>query len=204
MPGRTVWEFVARIGRLACRDSWRRRGRFRIRVKSGHKASGMGAAWGRAAQSRAMFTIIGAMAELEASLISERVTAGMRAAEAQGKPLRRPATPPRLSRRSRCSPGQRAQHPANSEDERRARQSRHRRRDHKTSARRTASGLVTTFYTYPEPTPTSSAAQLGSATVAPGTAARDDRSSAAISSLGQRSASALVAAMLRAAPMNSL
>jgi DNA invertase Pin-like site-specific DNA recombinase len=33
---------------------------------------------------RAMFTIIGAMAELEASLISERVTAGMRAAEARG------------------------------------------------------------------------------------------------------------------------
>ena len=29
---------------------------------------------------RAMFTIIGAMAELESSLISERVTAGMRAA----------------------------------------------------------------------------------------------------------------------------
>ena len=56
----------------------------------------MGAAWGRAAQSRAMFTIIGAMAELEASLISDRVTAGMRAAEAQGKHLRRPATPPRV------------------------------------------------------------------------------------------------------------
>src|SRR3954454_12215193 len=31
---------------------------------------------------RAMFTIIGVMAELESSLISERVTAGMRAAEA--------------------------------------------------------------------------------------------------------------------------
>ena len=34
---------------------------------------------------RAMFTIIGAMAELESSLISERVTAGMRAAEFEGK-----------------------------------------------------------------------------------------------------------------------
>ena len=34
---------------------------------------------------RAMFTIIGAMAELESSLISERVTAGMKAAEARGK-----------------------------------------------------------------------------------------------------------------------
>jgi DNA invertase Pin-like site-specific DNA recombinase len=42
---------------------------------------------------RAMFTIIGAMAELESSLISERVTAGMRAAEARGKHLGRPQTP---------------------------------------------------------------------------------------------------------------
>src|SRR6266404_7973911 len=43
-----------------------------------------------------MFTIIGAMAELESSLISERVTAGMRAAEARGKHLGRPATTPRV------------------------------------------------------------------------------------------------------------
>ena len=43
---------------------------------------------------RAMFTIIGAMAELESSLISERVTAGMRAAEARGRHLGRPGTPP--------------------------------------------------------------------------------------------------------------
>ena len=43
---------------------------------------------------RAMFTIIGAMAELESSLISERVTAGMRAAEARGKHLGRPPIPP--------------------------------------------------------------------------------------------------------------
>jgi DNA invertase Pin-like site-specific DNA recombinase len=42
---------------------------------------------------RAMFTIIGAMAELESSLISERVTAGMRAAEARGKHLGGPPTP---------------------------------------------------------------------------------------------------------------
>ena len=34
-----------------------------------------------------MFTIIGAMAELESSLISERVTAGMRAAESRGDTL---------------------------------------------------------------------------------------------------------------------
>jgi DNA invertase Pin-like site-specific DNA recombinase len=45
---------------------------------------------------RAMFTIIGAMAELEASLISERVTAGMRAAQARGRHLGRPATPPHV------------------------------------------------------------------------------------------------------------
>ena len=45
---------------------------------------------------RAMFTIISAMAELESSLISERVTAGMRAAETQGKHLRRPAIPKRV------------------------------------------------------------------------------------------------------------
>ena len=36
---------------------------------------------------RAMFTIIGAMAELESSLISERVTAGMRSARNRGKVL---------------------------------------------------------------------------------------------------------------------
>jgi len=45
---------------------------------------------------RAMFTIIGAMAELESSLISERVTAGMRAAETRGKHLGRPPTAKRI------------------------------------------------------------------------------------------------------------
>src|SRR5208283_2210689 len=45
---------------------------------------------------RAMFTIIGALAELESSLISERVSAGMRAAETRGKHLARPATPLRV------------------------------------------------------------------------------------------------------------
>ncbi|MCP4933641.1 MAG: recombinase family protein [bacterium] len=39
---------------------------------------------------KAMFTIIGAMAELESSLISERVTAGMKAAKARGRRLGRP------------------------------------------------------------------------------------------------------------------
>lgn len=39
---------------------------------------------------RAMFTMIGAMAELESALISERVTAGMKAARVRGKHLGRP------------------------------------------------------------------------------------------------------------------
>lgn len=47
---------------------------------------------------RAMFTIIGAMAELESALISERVTAGMRAAKVRGRHLGRPPTPPALMR----------------------------------------------------------------------------------------------------------
>ena len=42
---------------------------------------------------KAMFTIIGAMAELESALISERVKAGMAAARARGQSLGRPATP---------------------------------------------------------------------------------------------------------------
>ena len=45
---------------------------------------------------KAMFTVIGTMAELESSLISERVKAGMEAARARGKHLGRPATPPHL------------------------------------------------------------------------------------------------------------
>ncbi len=43
-----------------------------------------------------MFTIIGAMAELESSLISERIKAGMAAAQLRGKKLGRPQTPPYL------------------------------------------------------------------------------------------------------------
>ena len=42
---------------------------------------------------KAMFTIIGTMAELESSLISERVKAGMDAARARGKRVGRPETP---------------------------------------------------------------------------------------------------------------
>ncbi len=41
---------------------------------------------------KAMFTIIGAMAELESSLISERVTAGMAAAKSRGKHVGRHRT----------------------------------------------------------------------------------------------------------------
>ena len=44
---------------------------------------------------RAMFTIIGAMAELESALISERVTAGMEAARSRGRRLGRPPIPQR-------------------------------------------------------------------------------------------------------------
>ena len=42
---------------------------------------------------KAMFTLIGAMAELESSLIGERVAAGMQAAKLRGKSLGRPSTP---------------------------------------------------------------------------------------------------------------
>jgi DNA invertase Pin-like site-specific DNA recombinase len=42
---------------------------------------------------KAMFTIIGAMAELESALISERVKAGMAAAKVRGKQFGRPRTP---------------------------------------------------------------------------------------------------------------
>jgi DNA invertase Pin-like site-specific DNA recombinase len=41
---------------------------------------------------KAMFTLIGAMAELESALISERVQAGMKAARSRGKTLGRPRT----------------------------------------------------------------------------------------------------------------
>jgi DNA invertase Pin-like site-specific DNA recombinase len=43
---------------------------------------------------KAMFTMVGAMAELESALISERVKAGMEAAKTRGKRFGRPATPP--------------------------------------------------------------------------------------------------------------
>ncbi|HYD63946.1 recombinase family protein [Azospirillum sp.] len=45
---------------------------------------------------RAMFTIIAALAELESALISERVSAGMKAAAVRGKRLGRPPTSPHV------------------------------------------------------------------------------------------------------------
>ena len=45
---------------------------------------------------KAMFTIMGSLAELESSLISVRVKGGLAAARARGKPLGRPATPAHL------------------------------------------------------------------------------------------------------------
>ena len=53
---------------------------------------------------RAMFTIIGAMAELESSLISERVTAGMRAAETRESTWAGPSPNSASSVRSRHLP----------------------------------------------------------------------------------------------------
>lgn len=47
---------------------------------------------------KAMFTIIAAMAELESSLISERVKAGTKSAKTRGKRIGRPATSARLVR----------------------------------------------------------------------------------------------------------
>ncbi len=47
---------------------------------------------------RPMFTIIGAMAELESSRIGERTTAGMRAAQTRERHLVRAAIPRRIIR----------------------------------------------------------------------------------------------------------
>jgi DNA invertase Pin-like site-specific DNA recombinase len=48
---------------------------------------------------KAMITIIGAMAELESSLISERVKSGMESARVRGKRKGRPATTTHLGGR---------------------------------------------------------------------------------------------------------
>ena len=103
---------------------------------------------------RAMFTIIGAMAELKSSLISERVTAGMRAAEIARKDLGRTGDPQRVVNRDR--------------DPRHVNRLSIRQIQRKIAGRASRgivgeitkrarapqpTGLVTTFYTYPEPTP---------------------------------------------------
>jgi hypothetical protein len=104
---------------------------------------------------RAMFTIIGAMAELESSLISERVIAGMRAAEARGEHLGRPPTPQHIVseivalatstdlsiRQIQARIARRASRSMVGEITKRARVT-------------APASLVTTFYTYPEPRPT--------------------------------------------------
>lgn len=48
---------------------------------------------------KAMFVLIGAMAELEGDLISERVKEGMRVAKAKGIRIGRPSTPKRIVRK---------------------------------------------------------------------------------------------------------
>ena len=102
---------------------------------------------------RAMFTIIGAMAELESSLISERVTAGMRAPEARGKHLGRPPTPQHvvseivaLATSTDLSIRQIQATIA-------GRASRSMVGEIQAGSRHRARTLVTTFYTYPEPRP---------------------------------------------------
>src|SRR3954454_14741245 len=105
-PGAGVPSRSDLLGAATERRVWRQ---LRIRAKSVHKLDDCGIrAFGvrfvsvqdqidtDSPMGRAMFTIIGAMAELESSLISERVTAGMRAAEARGKHLGRPAIPKRV------------------------------------------------------------------------------------------------------------
>ena len=87
------------------------------------------------------------MAELESSRISERVSAGMKTAEARGKHLGRPATSSQivseievLAASTDLSIRQIQRKIAGREITKRARDAQ-------------SSGLVTTFYTYPEPTP---------------------------------------------------
>jgi DNA invertase Pin-like site-specific DNA recombinase len=103
-----------------------------------------------AVAGRAMFTIIGAMAELESSLISERVAAGMRAAETRGKHLGRPSIPKRVIGEIEALATTTTLSIRQIQSKIAGRAS---RRDHKTSTRTAANCVVTTFYTYPELTP---------------------------------------------------
>ena len=104
---------------------------------------------------RTMFTIIGAMAELESSLISERVKAGMAAARARGKPLGRPATPTRFVERGRrVSQLNRPEYSADSRSSKRASEPVGGGRNCEAGQSMTASGTAMAgFYTYPDHTP---------------------------------------------------
>ena len=102
---------------------------------------------------RAMFTIIGAMAELESSLISERVTAGMRAAESARKAPGASRYPAARHQRDRgACHVHRPQHPADSEQNRWSSKPWDRRRDHQARPRHAIIGLVSDFGAYPQPT----------------------------------------------------
>ena len=83
---------------------------------------------------RAMFTIIGAMAELEFSLISERVTAGMNAARVRGKRMGRPPVAvPVVKRIEALAATTGLSVTSDLEGNRGVRQQRSRRRDHERS-----------------------------------------------------------------------
>ncbi len=102
---------------------------------------------------RAMFTIIGAMAELEFSLISERVTAGMRAAEARGGHLGRPATSQRIvSEIEALAMSTDLSIRAIQNEDRRPGQPRDHRRNYQTCPRHTLTWLVGGFRAYTPPT----------------------------------------------------
>ena len=83
-----------------------------------------------------MFTIIGAMAERESSLISERITAGMRAAEARGKHLGRSAIPRQVVNEIKAlATSTQPQRPSDPGQDRGPDQPQHRRPDHQTCPR---------------------------------------------------------------------
>jgi Resolvase, N terminal domain len=108
-----------------------------------------------------MFTIIGAMAELESSLISERVTAGMKAAAARGKHLGRPPIPRHVVTEIRALAGSTDLSVRSIHKKLAGKVSRgivgeitKRVRSHQKGPFPSLSALVTGFYTYPQVTRT--------------------------------------------------
>jgi DNA invertase Pin-like site-specific DNA recombinase len=101
---------------------------------------------------RAMFTIISAMAELESSLISERVTAGMRSAQTRGKHLGRPAIPQRVVREIEALATSTDLSIRQIQSKIAGRASRGIVGDYQTCPRHTITGLVSDFGAYPQPT----------------------------------------------------